>query len=870
MHPITRRRGRWETRAGAAALTAGLALSAVVAGGAPVVAAEGDFALPPLDAQDWQNQYDMTWDDYTPIPGTQWNDPALEPTREGLSIALVPVDFPDQEFVITQPEGSDLFGNPQIAPVTREEVPQFYRDFYMEPNDLNHGRTIQEYWFEMSNGEYGVDSMDVYGPYELPRRLFEYGLGEFEQEPACPDGFTCDGNMNQDAVAVWTAGMAAQEGVTPEEWCAAKTAELGGSARNCGYDVILRVYAGYDETSIWQEFGPMLFPTKEQIPDEWGPPADVKGDLENWAPTRYVEWTSWQAAAQQWGQSSIRQGESSGTITHEMGHFFFSIGDNNNNPFSDRANPPTPFHRVGAAPWDMFDRGSFNGPGGHHMRWVVPANMGGWSPAGLLLRNKVQMQIVEDENVLTVDSADLAGTGVLVDDVVARAVYPGEDGTSGIRVLLDGGDRSPACDIDTDPLCDGNDWDDYTLEVVDRMGFDSFTPDSGVIIAKNKAVGELDENGERGRGKEGDSCGYNCFNWVIDANPEDIGLVDYYAPTVPGEWAEGGTPVVASIADHRQLNDAAFKAGLGSGSEYEWVDEANRLHFYVVDTARDEQGVLSYRLAVRSLDGSGPQARGVEVGDAEPEVVAPGQAATCTFPVANTGAAGTDPAAASDVYRITAETDAEGWTAQLQNALAAAPAGGSADVPVWAVRGADAADEATVTIRATSESDPTKTATSECAVTAALLDGVEPTAPPTEQPDAPTVAVDPQRVAAGDEVRVTGAGLEPGAAYAIELRSTPVTLGTVEADTDGGLAATVEVPASTPPGAHTIALVQDGETVAAAALEVTASGTAGGSGSGGLAYTGAESGPWWAVAAALVLAGIATLTVGVVRRRRRA
>jgi len=59
MHPTTRRRGRWETRAGAAVLTAGLALSAVVAGGAPVVAAEGDFALPPLDAQDWQNQYDM-------------------------------------------------------------------------------------------------------------------------------------------------------------------------------------------------------------------------------------------------------------------------------------------------------------------------------------------------------------------------------------------------------------------------------------------------------------------------------------------------------------------------------------------------------------------------------------------------------------------------------------------------------------------------------------------------------------------------------------------------------------------------------------------------------------------------------------------
>jgi hypothetical protein len=33
------------------------------------------------------------------------------------------------------------------------------------------------------------------------------------------------------------------------------------------------------------------------------------------------------------GLSSIGQGENSGTITHDLGHFAFDTGDNNNNPY---------------------------------------------------------------------------------------------------------------------------------------------------------------------------------------------------------------------------------------------------------------------------------------------------------------------------------------------------------------------------------------------------------------------------------------------------------------------------------------------------------------------------------------------------------
>ncbi len=643
------------------------------------------FEVAPIDPQRWQNQYDMTWADWTDIPGTRWNDPDARPTERGLRIALVAVDFPDQPFVLTQPKESDRFGNPQIDPIPRADVPRFYHDYYLIPNEHNHGRTIHEYWMEQSRGRLGVGEMDVFGAYQLPRNLFEYGLNEWGQTSACPEGFTCNGNLDRDADTVWKADLAGRGIPCPDN--------------RCGYDVILRVYAGYDETSIWQEFGEMMFNRKEDIPDEWGPPpsVDPNNTMPNWAPTRYVEWTSWRAAAQQWGLSSIRQAESSGTITHEMGHFFFSIGDNNNNPFSDRQNPPSPFHRVGSAPWDMMDRGSFNGPGGHHMRWVIPPNMGGWSPAGLMLRNKIHAGIVPADNVLDISREALADTGLIVDTVTARAVAPGPGGTSGIKVRLDGEgrpDRTPDCDINTDPFCHGNlGWDHYTLEVVDRMGFDSFTPDSGVIIAKNKT-------NER---PNGNTCGYHCFNWVVDANPDDIGLVDFYRPD--------GTPVMATIADHRQLNDAAFHAGLNSGSEYEWVDQANRLHFYVIDVQRDDDGVLSYTVAVRSLDGSGPQRRGVRLSRPEVSGLQPGRAAKCSFPLTNTG-----DTQHSDVYRLSVSSRGRGWTAQLDNALTTATAGETVTVPVYVLRTPGSAQNTTVTLTARSESDPAATRSLTCAV----------------------------------------------------------------------------------------------------------------------------------------------------------
>jgi hypothetical protein len=150
-----------------------------------------------------------------------------------------------------------------------------------------------------------------------------------------------------------------------------------------------------------------------------------------------------------------------------------------------------------------------------------------------------------------------------------------------------------------------------------------------------------------------------------------------------------------TIADYRQLNDALFHAGLNSGSQYEWEDTPNRLHFYVIDRDVDAKGILSYTVGVRSLDGGGTEARSVGVA-AGPN---------CSFTVSNTGKA-------DDIYRLSVSAEGPGWSAQLRNALAAPKPGESQRVEVVLAKGT--APKAAITLRAQSESDPSRSATASC------------------------------------------------------------------------------------------------------------------------------------------------------------
>ncbi len=606
-----------------------------------------EILFEPVDPQVVQDQDEMTWDDYRPIPGKNWADTALKPERE-FRMALVAVDFPDQPFVMTLPKGSDPFGNPQIDPVSREEIPQFYSDFWLKPSAVNHGQTINGYWMEQSRGKFGITRLEAFGPYRMPRPLWAYGLNEHRQNKSTPDGSTAKYRMERDIDSLWR--------------------EAEGDLKK-NYDAILRIYAGYDETGVWQEFGEMKFNSRDEIPPEWGNP---NPDMPRWIPTRYVEWTSWKAGQMMWGLSSIRQGENSGTITHELGHFAFRTGDNNNNPYVQ------PYRRAGSGTWDMMDRGSFNGPGGPHMRWVVPPVAGASMPAGLMVRNRLVNEFLTENDLITVSREGLSSSAPVVARITARAVEPLAGEFAGMIVRLDGAephDRTPFSDPSTDPFSPGTPrFNFYTLEVVQRIGYDSFCPDNGVLLALNTD----------GEGRNGGPNQFNCFNWVIDAHPEDINMVDYIKPN--------GEKVMRTVADYRQLNDALFHAGLNSGSEFEYVDTHNRLHFYVIDIHRNEEDVLSYTVGVRSLD-SDVVRKAVTV-SAPKSVGRIAEEGVVEFTVSG-----------DDICRLKAEVKGEGWEVHLWNEIAAPSVEDEVKVSVYVKTLPGCSNDAEITLTAVSESN---------------------------------------------------------------------------------------------------------------------------------------------------------------------
>jgi M6 family metalloprotease-like protein len=678
MHLVSRKR----TRARRTVLVTALATALVASGSISATAAPGNpaggtGAFDVIDPQNWVNPDDMTWDDYVPVPNKNWNDPEVRGSIRNFNIALVTLDYPDQPFAITQPAGSTIFGNPQAVAhsIPRDQVAQFYTDFLNKPNELNRGRTLHEYWMEDSNGRYGVD-LTGFGPYQMPFKSYQYGIDNSFNPGACPSGEACNKNIRTDGLGAWRAAI--------------------GEEAASQFDLIFILSAGQDESGAWQEFGQMLFQTKEDIPDAWGSPDP---DAPNWAKTRYVEWTSWKAAAAIWpnasGNSST-QAESSGmgVYAHELSHLL-RIGDNYNNPYG------TPLRRTYSGPWSMMSRGSFNGPGGPHSRWQIPPLNGAALGSLHTIRDKMKINLIDPRNVLQLSREDLANRGVVVANVTARVVEtdPESNAINGINISMDR-DLRPACSVATDLHCDGGNFNNYTVEVVDRMGADSFTPDSGVLISKTKNA---------------DSA---PFQWVIDANPQDIQMVDFYLPD--------GTPQMITMGDYRQLSDALFHAGADSGSEYEYVDEANRLHFYVINLRRDDDGVLSYTVAVRSLDSTGgPNTYGVHLDNGVVKSVTKptNKGVNCTFTLTNTGAFGDRNAPAelkpylrSDVYRLSARVEGEGWRVWVPNELATARFGTSTNVKV-SVGATKTADQVgTVYLTATSVNDPSKTITKTCQV----------------------------------------------------------------------------------------------------------------------------------------------------------
>ncbi|WP_173136847.1 M6 family metalloprotease domain-containing protein [Kibdelosporangium persicum] len=660
----------------------GLALAS-----APAYAAPGrpwptkEQVLAPIDPQNWENPDAMTWQDLREVPDIDWSDPNRKGSVRTIKAALVLGDYPNEQFAITRARNTDVYNNPRSdLKLDPKEVANFYRDFLNKPQEINHGLTMHGYWMEVSNGRIGV-TLDAFGVYRLPGKKHEYGFNEWDQAAgSCPAGDQCNRSLRTDLGGAWRAEQ--------------------GSDIDGKYDVIFYQTAGNDESSTWQEFGEMKFADCESIPAAFGGPDPTKPRC---AKTRYVPWTTWQAAANHWPNASGKsttQAESSGlgTFSHELSHVF-GIADNYNNPYG------TPQRRAGAGPWSMLDRGTFNGPGGPHTRYHIPATQGGAAGVQHTLRDKMKLNIVDEANILRLSREALATSGVVVMNVTARAIPMGPAGRTGLtgaNIAMNGDKSTGSCKTAEDPLCDGGNYNNYTVEVVDRIGYDSFTPDSGVMLSKTK------------------NADSTPFVWVVDSHPEDIRTVDFVRPD--------GTKQYMTIGDYRQLSDALFHAGTGSGTKYEYVDSVNRLHFYVIDVNRDAKGVLSYKLAVRSLDGQGPHTRGVSVGRGNPVGRVPAEVATCQFPLRNTGqvrpftnghpedvSAYVD----SDVYRLSASVSGNGWSVQLPSEIVTAKAGTTVQVPVNAVRAHGGMPHATVTLTAKSESNPSATSTATCQLSVA-------------------------------------------------------------------------------------------------------------------------------------------------------
>ena len=150
------------------------------------------------------------------------------------------------------------------------------------------------------------------------------------------------------------------------------------------------------------------------------------------------------------------------------------------------------------------------------------------------------------------------------------------------------------------------------------------------------------------------------------------------------------------------------------------------------------------------------------------------------------------------------------------------------------------------------------------------------TPPVTPEPEVPAeIELGAASVQAGGKVTVSGSRFAEGAELRLELRSDPVTLGTVTAGADGAFERTVTIPANTPAGAHTLAVILPDGTEVTASLTVTAAvggvvtpgdgSSSGGANDGGLATTGADSVPYIVAAVVLLAAGLGLFAM---RRRR--
>ena len=371
---------------------------------------------------------------------------------------------------------------------------------------------------------------------------------------------------------------------------------------------------------------------------------EARNHLDNphfaFARTRYVPWSSWYGALGIWsGAGSATdsvpgfprkniplsiQGENDGmgTFAHEFGHLM-RLPDNYNNPYD------IPRTRSYTGPYELMSRGSFGGPGGNHLRYQIPSKMGSSCPPNQVLRSKIGQGYTTPNEIVDITYERLKEAPVIA-EVIARNIPTDKGvtdktgkvitGNRGIRIT-DMVDATPK-DNNTFDTLSGNatqyspehlridpakwnwgrtvNYTGYTIEVLDRTGYDSFINDHGVMIAKTASSG-------------------STTIFIQDAHPTPLDIIDFVKPD--------GEIIMLSDGDQLQLASALFHAGLHDDPNYfkeehperflsndkrsgvhgnvvnEYVDPFNKLHFYILDKKMNEGkygDYLSYIVAVRS------------------------------------------------------------------------------------------------------------------------------------------------------------------------------------------------------------------------------------------------------------------------------
>ena len=179
----------------------------------------------------------MTWDDYKPIPGATWNDPTRvapsedDPARDRAARLPGPAVRDDAAEALG-PVRQSRRSIRSRARTSRGST----QDFWTKPQPVNHGHTIHEYWMEQSRGKIGVE-VTAFGPYRMPKKQLQYG----GLRPK-----TCRQAQRRQPRARNRRALAA---------------DAGADIRS-KFDLVMRMFAGYDESAVWQEFGEMKFQTK--------------------------------------------------------------------------------------------------------------------------------------------------------------------------------------------------------------------------------------------------------------------------------------------------------------------------------------------------------------------------------------------------------------------------------------------------------------------------------------------------------------------------------------------------------------------------------------------------------------------------------